>query len=73
MARDLLDKCSQTYDTFENISGIYLKFTKYFKESCELDFDQHFYVKCFSEDCFYWRDILKIVESVLGLRRVWMD
>ena len=36
-----------TMDTFENNIGIHHKFTKYFKDSCWLDFDQYFSFKYF--------------------------
>ena len=41
-----------TVDTFQNNFGINHKFSKYLKESCGLDFNQHFSFKYFPKFVF---------------------
>ena len=48
-----------TFDDFKNNLGITHKFTKYLKEGCVLDFDQHFSLKYFLKFVFVKEILLK--------------
>ena len=49
-----------TFYTYENNFGINPKLTKYLKESCKLEFDEHFSFQYFFENSFCLRGITKI-------------
>ena len=48
-----------TFNIFENNFGIKPKFTKYLKEDCVMDFDQHFSCICFLLIAFVGEIFLK--------------
>ena len=61
-----LESVVRTFDTFQNNFGINHKFTKYLKESCGFDFNQHFSFKYFLKKCFCLIDFSKIIRLFLA-------